>query len=57
MKPDQAKALCGVLAQDPRPSYQDDPARIYGFGFADYEVRFRVQGTVLTVVSLEKQKR
>ena len=57
MKPDQAKALCGVLAQDPRPSYQDDPARIYGFGFADYEVRFRVQGTVLTVVSLEKQKK
>ena len=29
---EQAAALRGVLAQDPRPRYQNDPARVYGFG-------------------------
>ena len=43
------EALRGVLAQDPRPHYQDDPARIYGFGFAGMEVKFSVEGTKLTV--------
>ena len=51
----QVAALCGVLAQDPRPRYQDDPARVYGFGFGGWEVRFRVAGRCLTVVSLEKK--
>lgn len=43
------EALRGVLAQDPRPHYQDDPGRIYGFGFAGMEVKFSVEGTCLTV--------
>lgn len=38
-----------ILAQDPRPSYQHDPMRVYGFGFAGLEVRFTVQDGVLTV--------
>lgn len=42
-------ALQGVLAQDPRPAYQRDPERIYGFGFASLEVRFSVQDGVLRV--------
>lgn len=46
-------ALAGVLAGDPRPSYQDDPDRIYGFGFAGYEVKFRVANGVLTVCDIE----
>ena len=37
------EALRGVLAQDPRPRYQEDPQRVYGFGFAGLEVRFRVE--------------
>ena len=45
-------ALTGVLAQDPRPPYQDDPDRVYGFGFAGLEVRFRVEDGVLTVVDV-----
>ncbi len=44
--------LLAVLAQDPRPSYQDDPARVYGFPFGGFDVRFRVDGDVLTVVEL-----
>ena len=42
-------ALLKVLAQDPRPSYQDDPERIYGIAFAGYDVRFSVKGGTLTV--------
>lgn len=42
-------ALLGVLAEDPRPSYQDDPGRVYGMAFAGLEVRFSVEGEVLTV--------
>ena len=46
---DRLKALRGVLAQDPRPHYQNDPERVYGFGFAGMEVKFSVDGTRLTV--------
>ena len=55
MPPDRREALTGVLAQDPRPPYQRDPKRVYGFGFAGLEVRFAVAGGVLTVISVEKQ--
>jgi len=49
-------ALTGVLAQDPRPSYQDDPERVYGMTFAGLEVRFRVKGEELTVCAVEPAK-
>lgn len=49
---DRQESLRGVLAQDPRPHYQDDPERIYGFGFAGMEVRFKVNGSTLTVVEV-----
>ena len=42
-------AALGVLAQDPRPAYQDDPARVYGMAFAGYDIRFTVAGDTLTV--------
>ncbi len=51
------EALMGVLQQDPRPAYQDDPERIYGFGFADLEVRFRVEDGVLTVTEITKERK
>ena len=50
---DKRAALIGVLAQDPRPSYQDDPERIYGFPFAGLELHFRVEGKRLTVVDVQ----
>ncbi len=46
-------ALKAVLMQDPRPSYQDDPTRIYGFKFADFEIKFKVENGVLTVLDVE----
>ncbi len=48
-------ALTGVLAQDPRPRYQDDPARVYGMAFGGMEVKFRVAGGVLTVTEVSPQ--
>ena len=33
-----------VLAQDPRPSYQEDPKRIYGMRFGNMDVKFRIDG-------------
>ncbi len=46
-------ALLGVLREDPRPAYQDDPERVYGFPFAGHEVRFRVAEGVLRVLEVE----
>ena len=55
--PEQLRdGLIEVLAQDPRPSYQHDPERIYGFGFARLEVKFTVDGDVLTVCGVTAQK-
>ena len=55
--PEQLRdGLTEVLAQDPRPSYQHDPERIYGFGFARLEVKFTVDGAVLTVCGVTAQK-
>ena len=53
---DKRAALTGVLAQDPRPRYQDDPARLYGMRFAGLEVRFRVVDGVVHVVELMKER-
>ena len=47
--PGRREALRGVLALDPRPRYQEDPERVYGFGFAGLEVRFTVEGSTLRV--------
>nr|WP_325211450.1 tRNA (N6-threonylcarbamoyladenosine(37)-N6)-methyltransferase TrmO [uncultured Oscillibacter sp.] len=52
--PDRREALRAVLALDPRPKYQDDPGRVYGFGFAGLEVRFSVEGETLHVLEIEK---
>ena len=47
--------LMECLADDPRPSYQDDPARVYGMAFAQFEIKFIVKETTLTVVSVEER--
>lgn len=49
---DHREALLGVLAHDPRPAYQDDPNRIYGFEFDGFDVRFTVKEQVLTIYEI-----
>ena len=48
------QSLLSILEQDPRPHYIDDSERVYGFMFAGYEIKFKVNGKTLTVVSTEK---
>ena len=50
------QGLLGVLRQDPRPAYQHDPERVYGFTYAELEIRFRVKDRLLTVCAVEKQE-
>ena len=46
---EKRKALIRVLELDPRPAYQNDENRIYGFGFAGVEVKFTVANETLYV--------
>lgn len=50
-------ALMDVLRLDPRPSYHDDPQRIYGLSFGGLNVRFRVEGEVLTITDIQTAPR
>ncbi len=43
--------LIAILSLDPRPSYQNDPERIYGFEFEDYEIGFRVEKNTAFVIN------
>lgn len=51
---DQFSGLIEVLSLDPRPSYQDDPERIYGLSYGGYNIKFKVLGDALSVISIEK---
>lgn len=52
-------ALTGVLANDPRPRYQNDPERVYAMDFAGLEIKFTVSEDTLTVrdISLGQGRR
>lgn len=52
----KAAELTEILALDPRPAYQNDPERIYGFIFAGSEVKFKVAENILTVIGIRQQK-
>ena len=49
---EKREALRGVLANDPRPRYQDDPGRVYAMSFGQWTVRFRADGEILTVTEV-----
>ncbi len=49
---EKQEALKGVLANDPRPAYQDNAERVYGMNFAGYEIKFKVDGKTLTVCEI-----
>ena len=46
---DKRSVILELLAQDPRPSYQSDPQRVYGMTYGGCNVRFTVADGVLTV--------
>lgn len=55
--PQTLSALRGILAEDPRPHYQDDADREYGFDFDGYSIRFKVNGSLLTVTDIARIRR
>lgn len=52
--PDSLKALFRVLALDPRPQYQDNPGKVYGMPYENYDIHFRVEDGVLMVTDVNK---
>ena len=44
-----------VLSLDPRPAFHDDPDKVYGLSFGGCEVRFKVVGGVLNVLSINSE--
>lgn len=50
-RPGTLQALRGILANDPRPRYQDDPDREYGFDFDGYSVKFKVPDADTLIVT------
>ena len=54
---EDAAELTAILAHDPRPSYQNDPERVYGMDYGGVSVRFSVDGRVLTVRELDPSKK
>ena len=51
---EKLSSLIAILKGDPRPAYQDDPHREYGFNFAGFEIRFTVNNGTLFVKELKK---
>ena len=53
---DDKEALTYLLAQDPRPGYQDDPQREYKLDYAGWNVTFRVEEKTVYVLNLERSE-
>lgn len=50
--PEKREVLLKILSEDPRPAYQRDSDRVYGFRFADWNVKFTVAKNVLQVTNV-----
>ena len=51
---DKKEALIGVLEQDPRQTYFQEPARIYGLYFAEFNIKFKVSDDILEILEVQK---
>ncbi|MBR2189778.1 MAG: tRNA (N6-threonylcarbamoyladenosine(37)-N6)-methyltransferase TrmO [Eubacterium sp.] len=50
---EKREGLLDVLRQDPRPSYQNDPERVYGLSYAGFNIKFLVAGGTVQVLAIE----
>lgn len=53
---DRRNTVIKILSQDPRPAYKNGGNEEYGVKFAEYNIKFKVQGDSLTVTDIEKIK-
>jgi len=49
---DIRETVTDCLADDPRPSYQNDPMRVYGMNFAGYNINFTVDNENLYIKNI-----
>lgn len=50
--PHKRAGIIGILSQDPRPSYHNDPERVYGVRYMSLDVKFKVKENKLTVIDV-----
>ncbi len=50
---EKREGLIDCIADDPRPSYQSDPSRVYSMRFSDFDIHFRVEDGVAKVLSVD----
>lgn len=53
---EEEQILIQLLSQDPRPSYQEEPERIYGMSYGGMNVKFTVADGVLTVRGIQREQ-
>ena len=51
---EKQEAAIECISEDPRPSYQDDPDRIYTMSYGGFDISFTVDGKTLEVKSAKK---
>ena len=54
---EQRDVVIALLEQDPRPSYQSDPERVYGMRYGAWNIRFTVSEGTLHVKGVEEAAR
>lgn len=54
LSPETLAAVTQILSGDPRPAYRDEPERVFGFAFGEYDVRFTVSDGTATVCEIKK---
>lgn len=53
--PEKQPPLLQILSQDPRPAYIEDENRIYGFEYADFDIKFKVTDRTLIVTEINRK--
>jgi len=48
-------AVKGILENDPRPGYDNDPEKIYGIDYSGYDIGFRADGENVYVIRVKKK--
>ncbi|MBO7134999.1 MAG: tRNA (N6-threonylcarbamoyladenosine(37)-N6)-methyltransferase TrmO [Spirochaetaceae bacterium] len=51
---EKKQALIGILEQDPRQTYFQEPSRIYGLAFAGFNIKFKVTDCILEILDVQK---
>lgn len=52
---EKQEALLAILKGDPRPAYHNNENRIYGFKYAGYEIKFKVENGILIVLEITNE--